>query len=127
MIDALGSDLLDVTVGDKITIFPATQTNATRTKVDIQIVGVFERRTPNSDYWLGHDKDFSYKDQRWSVVPLFTTEQNITNKLPHAYERIYTNSTWVINLDAEKIKASKIKDLLEIIYNNIISTSNITT
>lgn len=117
VIDALGSDLLDVTVGDKITIFPATQTNATRTKVDIQIVGVFERRTPNSDYWLGHDKDFSYKDQRWSVVPLFTTEQNITNKLPHAYERIYTNSTWVINLDAEKIKASKIKDLLEIIHN----------
>lgn len=117
VIDSLGSDLLDITVGDKISIFPATQKDATRAKIDVQIVGIFERRTPNSDYWFGHDKDFSYKDQRWSVVPLFTTEQNITNKLPHEYERIYTNSTWIINLDPDKIKASRIKDLVAITHN----------
>ena len=117
VIDQTGSDILEIGVGDKFTIFPSSQTQQTGITTEVVVVGIFSRSDPDSKYWDGTHGDFSYIDQRWGIVPLFTNESNITVRLANSYDGLYTNTTWLINMDPQKIHAKDVNPLIRTIHN----------
>ena len=72
------------------------------------IVGIFDRIRPGDDNWYGREKDFSYQDQRWTIVPLFTTEAGILEKVAGTYPGIHTRVTWVYKLDRQGVGAGDV-------------------
>ena len=117
VVDQTGSKILEIGIGDTFTIFPSSQTQQLGSTTDVVVVGIFSRADPDSDYWNGREGDFSYVDQRWSIVPLFTTESNITVKLADSYDGLYTNTTWLVNMDPRKIHAGDVNQLIRTIHN----------
>ena len=112
-IDTLGAKLLQLGAGDEMEVFPATAfTDPPPMKV--KIVGVFTRNDPDDDFWFGNDKDFSFQNERWTMVPLFTTEAAIVRQLVGLYPTLFLDVTWFYQLDRTGIRASdvdKIQDL----------------
>ena len=88
-------------------IFPATaftDPRAMRTK----IVGVFKRNDPDDEFWFGTGKDFSFQNERWTMVPLFTTEPAIVRRLVGLYPTLFLDVTWFYQLDRTEIRASDV-------------------
>ena len=50
----------------------------------VKLVGVFERIDPDDEFWYGVQSDFSFKTDRWTIVPMFTTEEAIINSILRA-------------------------------------------
>ena len=110
VVDETGAKLLRIDVDDEIAVFPATIAEES-SSIPVKIVGVFRRTDPTSDFWYGLEKDFSYQDDRWVIVPLFTTERNILQKVGGAYPGIYTNTTWVLNLGREGLRSQDVSQV----------------
>ncbi|GIT68962.1 MAG: hypothetical protein Ct9H300mP27_00660 [Chloroflexota bacterium] len=95
-------------------IFPASRIDHPES-MEIEIVGIFRRIDPMNDIWYGREKDFSYKDKRWTFIPLFTTESGITEQIASTYPGIYSNVTWAYQLDRHNIKASQVSMIQDVI------------
>ena len=83
-VDALGAELLQLDAGDQMVIFPATfftDPPSMRAK----IVGVFRKTNPQDEFWSGTTREFSYQDDRWTMVPLFTTGDALLNEVVALY------------------------------------------
>ena len=106
-LDRKGAELLQLGVGDTMLVFPATGPQEAETLL-VEIVGIFTRLNPDDDIWYGREKDFSYQDQRWTLVPLFATETGILEKVGGAYPGLYTTVTWVYKLDREGLGAGDV-------------------
>ena len=113
-LDRRGADLLQLKVHDMMMVFPATGPQEAETLL-VEIVGIFSRLTPEDDIWYGREKDFSYQDQRWTLVPLFTTEAGILDKLGETYPGIYTSVTWVYELDRQGVGAGDVGSIQQAI------------
>ena len=113
-LDQQGSDLLQLGVGDSMGAFPASNTEVPQT-VEINIVGVFRRIDPGGDYWYAKDRSFSYQNEQWTIVPLLAAEETILQQVGVTYPGIYTNVTWVYNLDRQGIRAGDVAALQETI------------
>ena len=113
-LDLEGARLLDLGVDDTMTVFPATGPKEAETLL-VKIVGIFSRLDPEDDIWYGREKDFSYQDQRWTLIPLFTTEAGILERVGEAYPGIYTSVTWVYKLDRSAVGAGDVGSIQQAI------------
>ena len=110
VIDDTGAGLLQLGLGDEMRIFPASGLEEPPS-IPVKIVGVFRRINPEDEFWYEQDKNFSYQDDRWTIVPLFTSESAILEQIGRAYPGIYTNVTWVFNLDRLGVRAGEVDAL----------------
>ncbi len=113
-IDQLGSELLQLGVGDSMEAYPASGLEVPDA-IDIEIVGVFTRIDPDQDYWYAKDRSFSYQNEQWTIVPLLATEDAVLQQVGRAYPGIYINVTWVYNLDRQGVRAGDVAALQETI------------
>lgn len=106
-IDTLGAKLLQLEAGDEMEIFPATAfTDPPAMRV--KIVGVFNRDDLYDEFWFGTGKDFSFQNEWWTMVPLFTTEPAIVRRLVGLYPKLFLDVTWFYQLDRKEIRASDV-------------------
>ena len=106
-IDTLGAELLPIEVGDEIEVFPAAGAEEPPSMA-VKIVGVFRRSDPEDEFWYGVSRGFSFQDDTWTIIPLFTTEDAILGRVRQVYPRLYTNTTWFFYLDRHGIRAGDI-------------------
>ena len=106
-VDVLGAQLLQLGVGDEMGIFPAAGSLDPPT-TRARIVGVFRRLDTGDEFWYGTDKVFSYQNEDWTMVPLFTEEDVILDELGDTYLGLYTNVSWFLYLDRHSIQAKDV-------------------
>ena len=106
-IDTVGAALLPIEVGDEIDVFPAAGAEEPPSMA-VKIVGVFRRSDPEDEFWYGVSRDFSFQDDTWTIIPLFTTEDAILGRVGQAYPGLYTNTTWFFYLDRHGVRAGDI-------------------
>ena len=109
-VDELGFELLGLEVGQVMEIFPAASF-IDPSAMKVKLVGVFERIDPDDEFWYGVQSDFSFKTDRWTIVPMFTTEEAIINRVLDEYPTLYTDVTWYHYLDRESLRARDVDSL----------------
>ena len=110
VVDELGFELLGLEVGQVMEILPAASF-IDPPAMPVRIAGVFERIDPDDEFWYGVQSDFSLKNDRWTIVPLFTSEEAIINRVIGQYPTLYTDVTWYYFLDREKLRAGDVGQL----------------
>ena len=116
VVDDLGLGLLGVGVGDVVDIFPAAS-YADPPRLPVRISGVFERVDQEDEFWYGVEGDFSLQNDRWTIVPMFTSEEAVVNRVLGEYPTLYTDVTWFYYLDREGIRAADVKDLQNALFH----------
>ena len=111
-VDTLGASLLGLSAGGEMSIFPAASFEDPPV-VPVKIVGVFERVDPEDEYWYSAGRTFSFHDDQWTIVPLFTSQNAILERVYRVYPRLYTDITWTYYLDRQSVKAGHVDDLLD--------------
>jgi hypothetical protein len=106
-LDTLGADLLRLGVGDELEVFPAAGPSAPPS-MRAKIVGVFRRVNPGDEFWYGASRAFSFQNERWTIVPLFTTQDAILEQVAQVYPGLYTDVTWFFYLDRDGIRAGDV-------------------
>ena len=109
-VDALGAELLQLDAGDRMEIFPATffiDPPVMRARV----VGVFRKTDPGDEFWRDTGRDFSFQDERWTMVPLFTTSDALLNQVVPLYPPSLLDMSWIFHLDRGKIRADDVDGL----------------
>ena len=106
-VETLGAELLQLGVGDRFEVFPASSF-AGPPPIEAEIVGIFQRTDPNDEFWYESDGDFAYQNDQWTIVPLFTTEEGILGPVLQAYPALYTDATWFYFLDRKSISAGEV-------------------
>ncbi|NQW24289.1 MAG: FtsX-like permease family protein [SAR202 cluster bacterium] len=114
-VDVLGLKLLGLEVGEVMDIFPAASFTNPPT-MPVRIAGVFERNNPDDEFWYGAKSDFSLKDDRWTIIPLFTSEEAMMSRVLGDYPTLYTDITWYYYLDREGLRAGDVDKLQEAIF-----------
>ena len=109
-VDQLGFELLGLEVGQVMEIYPAASF-VDPSSMPVRIAAVFERINPDDEFWYGVDSDFSLKNDRWTIVPLFTTEEALLNRVLGEYPTLYTDVTWYYFLDREALRAGDVDAL----------------
>ena len=107
VVDETGASLLQLGVGDTLEVLPATGRKISDS-IGVEIVGVFRRISPESDYWFGLENDFSYRNERWTIVPLFADENALLEHVGRTFPGIHTNTTWIFHLDRTGISAKQV-------------------
>ncbi len=109
-IEVAGAELVDLEVGDELEILPAS--GSLEDKVSrVRIVGLFHRVEPGDDFWHGREHNFSNHNGQWATVPLFTTEAAILEQVAGAYPGIYSNVTWIFDLNRRGVRAGEVDDI----------------
>ncbi len=106
-VDTLGAELLHLDVGDEMEVFPAAGVTDPPV-MKVKIVGVFLREDPESEFWYGARRAFSFKDDRWTIVPMFTTEDAILAQVGRVYPGLYADVTWFFYLDRQGMRAGDV-------------------
>ena len=109
-VDALGAELLQLSAGDQMEIFPATYIDDPSV-MRAKIVGVFQKTDPNDGFWNGTSGDFSFHDYRWTMVPLFTTAEALLNQVVVQYPSSLLDMTWILHVDRQRIRAGDVDTL----------------
>ncbi len=103
-IDTRGSEILQLGLGDHMEIFPAAG-DRDPPIMTAEIVGIFRRANPDDEFWYGTEGDFSYQSDRWTIVPLFTTEDAIVRRVAAEYPGLHHDTTWFYYLDRAGVRA----------------------
>ena len=107
-IDTTGAELLQLHPGDGMEIFPAAEL-ADQLPTSVKIVGVFRQMNPGDEFWYGAGDAFSSKDDQWTTVPLFTTEDAILQLVGGAYPGLFSDVTWFFFLDRRGVRAGEVE------------------
>ena len=110
VVDGLGFGLLGLEIGEVMEIFPAASF-VDPPSMPVRIAGVFERNDPDDEFWYGAQSDFSIKNDRWTIVPLFTSEEAIISRVLGEYPTLYTDVTWYYYLDRDALRAGDVDTL----------------
>ena len=106
-IDALGAELLQLGVGDEMKVYPAAGVTDPES-ITVKIVAIFRRVDPTDEFWYGSNQAFSSQDDRWTFIPLFTTEDAILERVGRAYPGLYTDVTWFFYLDRHGLRTDEV-------------------
>ena len=109
-VDGLGLELLGLEVGQVMDVIPAASFTDPPS-MPVRISGVFERNDPDDEFWYGVESDFSVQNDRWTIIPLFTSEQAIENRVLGEYPTLYTNVSWYYYLNRDGLRAADVDDL----------------
>ena len=109
-VDRLGSQLLQMGVGETMDVFPATLFDESQ-PITVQIAAIFDVLEPSDDFWYGLSAASSRKDDRWTLVPLFASEEALLGQVLGAYPSIYVDTTWFFYTDPESMPASQIVEV----------------
>ena len=110
MVDSQGLEFLDLEVGEGFEIVPATGGDG-QASTPVVVVGVIEPTDLEDEYWYRRHKSLSYRDDDWTLVPLFTSEQALRQQIGRRYPGIYTSSAWFVQVDREGIPAKRVDEL----------------
>ena len=113
-VDAQGASLLGLGPGDQMQVFPAASF-AKPASIAVNIVGIFHRTNPGDEFWYGAGRLFSSQNDRWTMIPLFTTEEAVFQQVIGPYPGLYTESTWFYYLDRQAVPAKKVDKLQNMI------------
>ncbi len=115
-LDALGAELLQLSVGQEMWVYPVSGVaELAPARVKVKVAGVFRRVAPEDEFWFGAQGAFSYRDDRWTIVPMFTAEDTILGPVARTYPGLYTNVTWVFYLDRGGVRAGEVAGLQQTI------------
>ena len=115
-VDELGAELLQLDVGDVMDVYPAASfTNPPSTPV--RIAAVFGRLDTENEFWYATQGAFSRQDDRWTIIPLFTSEEVIIDRVLGNYPALYTDTTWHFILDREAMRAGDVAAVQQTITN----------
>ena len=109
-VDRLGAELLGLGVGDTMEVFPATIFDEA-IPIPVRIVGVFERDDPDDEFWYGLSYASSRKDDRWTLIPLYTSDEALIAGVLGSYPALYAETTWHLFPDEELLRAEQIVEL----------------
>ena len=113
-VDTLGAKLLGLGPGDQMQVFPAASF-ADPPSIAVNIVGTFHRTDPEDEFWFGAGRVFSFESDRWTIIPLFTTEEAVFQQVIGPYPGLYTDTTWFYYLDRQAVPAKKVDTLQSMI------------
>ena len=113
-VDRLGADLLQLGVDDVMEAYPATSF-ADSPPMEVRISAIFEAVDPSEEFWYGLSYAFSRKDERWTLVPLFTEESLLIDHVLGAYPSLYTDTTWHFFPDKKKMRANEVGEVQAIL------------
>ena len=111
-VDVLGSQLLQLDVGDRLEAFPAASFTDPPS-IPVEIVGVFKRVNVDAEFWYASNNAFSFHDDKWTIVPLFTSEGAILGQVYDQYPTLYTDVTWFYYVDRPTIDAGNVDQALD--------------
>ncbi len=122
-IEREGADLVDISLGEVLAVHPATGNTEEKT-INVRIVGIFERNDPQDDFWHGRDHNFSNHNGDWPTVPMFTTEAGILQQMATEYPGIYSNVTWIYDLDRQGFSFDQVDEIqqsIRIMRRDVVS------
>ena len=131
-IDVLGAELLQLGVGDEMEVFPASSFTDPPS-MRARVVGVFQRVDLQDEFWFGASREFSFKSERWTYIPLFTTEDAILSPVIGRYPSLFIDITWFVYLDRQGVRAGDVNDLQGLVatikhdVHSSLNNSRITT
>ncbi len=99
-IERRGADMVDISLGEVLSVHPATGSTEHKL-IDVRVVGIFQRNEPENDFWFGRQHNFANHNGDWPTVPMFTTEAGILQQVASEYPGIYSNVTWIYDLDRQ--------------------------
>jgi len=114
-LDSLGFELLGLQLGEVMDVFPAASFTDPPS-MRVRISGVFERVDPDDEFWYETGSDFSLSNDRWTIIPLFTSEEAIVQRVITEYPTLYTDMTWYYFLDREGLRSDDVDHLKNTIY-----------
>ena len=110
VVDELGSQLLRLGAGNEMEMFPAASFTDPPL-MTAKIVGVFQKTDPDDEFWYPTAKDFSFKNDRWTIIPLFTTEEAILQQVVGRYPSVSLDVTWYFYLDRQGIRGKEVNQI----------------
>ena len=96
-VDQLGAELLQMEVGETMEVFPAT-TFDDSTPVRVRIVAIYQQVDPEDEFWYGLSYASSKKDDRWTLIPLYTDEEALITRVLGSYPSLYAETTCTSSL-----------------------------
>ena len=109
-LDEEGAALLDLDVGDRMEIFPASG-NTVKTPSTVEIVGVFKPINPEDEFWYGHRSPFNSTSNDFPMVHMFTSEPAITQTAASVYPGLQFDITWFYFLHRQGLTADEVGEL----------------
>ena len=113
-VDRLGADLLSLGVGGVMEVFPATSANDSP-PIEVRIAAIFEVIDPSEEFWYGLSSAISRKDDRWTLIPLYTDENALIDRVLGAYPLLYTDTTWHFFTNRQGMRASDVEEVQAIL------------
>lgn len=105
-----GAEMVDITLGEVLSVHPATG-NTEHKIIDVRVVGIFQRNEPENDFWFGRQHNFANHNGDWPTVPMFTTEAGILQQVATEYPGIYSNVTWIYDLDRQGLSFDEVDEI----------------
>ena len=109
-VDQLGAELLQLGVGQRMEVIPATSGDD-HPPLEVHIAAIFEPIDRADEFWYGISTALSRKDERWTLVPLHTSEEALIDRVLGTYPQLYTDTTWYIFPDRLSLKAEDIQEV----------------
>ena len=109
-VDELGAELLQLGVGEIMQIFPAASFAAPPPS-EVRIAAIFERIDPTDEFWYGLSSASSRKDDRWTLIPMFASEDALIDQVLGTYPSLYTDTTWYFFPDRQKMQAHEVEEV----------------
>ena len=113
-IDGQGAELLQLGVGQTMEVIPATPIDDF-SPLTVRIAAVFEALDPAEEFWYGLPTALSRKDDRWTLVPLYASEEAIIDRVLGAYPLLYTDTTWHLLTDRRSVQADHVEEVQAIL------------
>ena len=112
IIDALGAEELRLSVGERFEIFPAVTIDETALPFPVKVVGIFEPRNPDDQFWqVGFPKRYTRTDDSWVTIPMYTSVDALAVTLGPSFPGLRSNSYRLLFLDREGLRATEVDAL----------------
>ena len=113
-VDRLGAELLRLGIGEVMEVIPATSADDSP-PMEVRIAAIFEVMNPSEEFWYGLSSASSRKDDRWTLIPLFTGETALIDRVLGVYPQLYTDTTWYFFSDRENMRADDVEEVQAIL------------
>ncbi len=115
-VDKLGAELLQLEVGGTMGVFPAASF-AEPPVAQVRIAGIFEQVDPSDEFWYGLASASSRDDDRWTLIPLFASEDALIEQVLGTYPALYTDTTWYFFPDRKRVRADDLEEVQQHLTN----------